>query len=152
METKIDSQRKNITQSGVALHLMVNRISLSTMPTATRKRNLLVNEVPIELAVNTDSQKLAAVLGTLIQSVLGQTTDACIRVSAKEFSNVTLVHIHDNRRLEGHRFSTYLGEAQEMARKIGGTVFVNNCRDGSTTIALSILNQEMAKPLLALAV
>jgi hypothetical protein len=152
METMITPRRKNVTQSGVALHLMVNQISVSTLATATRKRNLLVNEIPTGLAVNTDTQKLAAVLGSLIQSVMGQATDACIRISAKEFSNLTLVHIQDNRRLEGHRFNTHLGEAQEMARTIGGTVFVNNCRDGSTTIALSILNQKIAKPLLGLAV
>ena len=148
----ISPREKKHTQSTVALHLMVNQISVSTLPTATRKRNLLLNEIPVGLAVMTDTQKLAAVLGSLIHATLSQATDASVRVSAKEFTNVTLVHIRDNRRLEGHRFNTQLCEAQEMARKIGGTVFVNNCRDGSTTIALSILNQKIAKPLLALAV
>ena len=66
METMITPRRKIVTQSGVALHLMVNQISVSTLATATRKRNLLVNEIPTGLAVNTDTQKLAAVLGSLI--------------------------------------------------------------------------------------
>lgn len=136
---------KTFVDTEVELHLLINQLTLSTMASAIRRRNYLLNEVPPDLSVNTDSQKLASILSTLLYSVMGQAQDTCIRISAKEFSNITLVHIKDNKRHTGNGLSSHLVKAQEMAESIGGTVFVNTYRDGSTTIALSILNNVSRK-------
>jgi hypothetical protein len=134
------TQKDVAVESEIGLHLMVNQLTVSNMPNATKRRNQLLNEVPPELSINTDSHKLAAILHTLIFTVLGQSQDNCIRISAKAYDNVTIIHIEDNKKLAGSIFSGHVGRAQQMAESIGGTVLLNEYREGRTRIAVSILN------------
>jgi hypothetical protein len=129
------------TQSQVALHLMINQISVGTMPTAMRKRSILVNDIPLGLKVNADAHKLAAVIGTLLHTVICHTNDSYIRISAKRFHNVTLLHIKENSRLNSPAFASRLCEIQTMAEAIGGSVGVTSYRNEVTTIALSMVDR-----------
>ena len=140
MTTEFSGTNVPSEQSQVALHLMINQLSVSTMPSATRRGSYIMNEIPSEIYVRADSQKLATVLGTLLNTVISQSSDSCIRVSAKPFGDVMLVHIRDHHNLSGRRFNVCLGQAQKMAEIIGGTVTVNEYREAETTIALSFMN------------
>lgn len=129
------------TQSQVALHLMINQLSVSTLPTALRHRSIIVNDIPVGLKVNTDAHKLAAVLGSLLHTVIAHTNDSYIRFSAKQYHNVTLVHIKENSRLNSPAFASRLCEIQTMAEAIGGSVGVTSYRNEVTTIALSVVDR-----------
>jgi signal transduction histidine kinase len=129
----------NALAQEVGLHLMINQLSASTMPIATRKSSFIVNDIPAELSVKADPQKLAAVLGTLLHTMISQSNNSCIRISAKTYGNVMLVHIRNDRHHSGQAFASSLEEAQQIAQKLGGTVTVNNYRDGATTITFSFL-------------
>ena len=131
-------------QSRTNLHCMINQLTVSTMPSATRHRSTLVNEIPVELQVNTDQHKLAAVLGSLLDTVIGHTNDSCIRISAKKYGDVMLVHIKENTHLNGHAFSSRLEQSQKLAEKIRGNVTVTSFRNDITTIALSFINLPVA--------
>lgn len=144
MITKVSRSNTPSVQSQVALHLMINQLSVSTMSSATRRRSFIMNDIPSGMYVTTDAQKLAAVLGTLLHSIISQTSDSCIRVSAKTYGDVMLVHIKDQHNLNGRNFSICLARAQRMAETIGGTVTVNNFRNDATTIALSFVNKKAA--------
>jgi hypothetical protein len=128
-------------QSQVALHLMVTRLSVNSMPAAMRCRSIIVNDIPEGLRINTDEQKLAAVLGSLLHTVISHANDSYIRISAKQYHNVTLLHIKENSRLNSPSFAQRLCEVQEIAEKIGGSVSVTSYRNEITTIALSVVNQ-----------
>lgn len=133
-----------IPQSNTNLHGMINLLSVSNMPSAIRRRSILVNEIPSELLVNADEQKLAAVLGMLLHTVIDHTNDSCIRISAKVYGNVTLVHIKENIHPYGRAFNCKIEEAQKLAEKIGGNVTVTSYRNDVTTIALSFMNLSAA--------
>lgn len=144
METLHKSSTPKTSQGQVALHLMINQLSVSTLPSAIRHRNILINDIPSELYVNADQHKLAAVLGSLLHTVIGHSNDSYIRISAKKYGNVMLVHFKENNHLNGHAFTASLNHAQKLAESIGGNVTVTSYRNDITTIALSFVNLPVA--------
>jgi hypothetical protein len=131
-------------QTQVALHLMINQLSVSSLPSAMRRQSVVVNDIPSALYVNTDAHKLAAVLGSLLNTVIGHSSNSYIRISAKTYGNVALLHIKDNCRLNSPAFACSLVKIQELAERIGGSVGVTSYRNGITTIAFSFINHPIA--------
>jgi hypothetical protein len=137
------------TQSQVALHLMINQLSVSTLPTAMRRQSIIVNDIPQSMYVNTDAHKLAAVLGTLLNTVITHTSNTYIHISAKNYGDVMLLHIKENSRLNSPSFAGKLAEIQEMAEHIGGNVSVTSYRNEITTVAFSFVNTPVMQAIAA---
>src|SRR4051812_37688538 len=114
------------TQSRVALHLMVSRISASSLPSAIRKNSFIINDVPAEMQANTNEHMLATVFGTLLNAVITHTENVCIRISAKLYGRVVLLHLKEDNKLSSAAFANNLKQVQQLAEKIGGTVSVSN--------------------------
>jgi signal transduction histidine kinase len=131
---------KHSTQSQVALHLMVDRLTVKTLPIAVRKGNILINEIAREIYVKTDAGELSIVLGNLLETIVQHTCDSRIRISAKTYGNVMLLHIKEDSRLNSPAFASSLVDVQRLADKIGGCVSVTSYRNMVTTVALSFLN------------
>jgi hypothetical protein len=140
MQNSYAQASKASTQSQVALHLMINQLSVSTLPTAIRRENVVVNDIPAAMYVHTDAHKLAAVIGGLLNTVIGHSSNSYIRVSAKSYGHVMLVHIKDNGRLNSPGFAGSLADIQKLAERIGGSVSVTSYRNDVTTVALSFVN------------
>ena len=128
-----------ITQSQLALHLMVSELSVKTNPTIISEKTI-VNDVPAGLQINTDQHKLAAVIDSLMNKVIGHTTSSSLRVSAKNYGNVTLLYIKDKSRLNSPAFANSLVEVEKLAEELRGSVSVTSYRNDVTTVALSFMN------------
>jgi K+-sensing histidine kinase KdpD len=124
----------------VALSLMVSRISASSTPNASRRNSFIVNDIPKELEVNTDEHMLASVFGSLLNTIVTNTKDCCIRVSAKLYGKVVLVHLKESHRAISNAFNGSLRQVQQLAEKIGGTISINSDRDKATTILFTFVN------------
>lgn len=127
----------------VRLHLLVNQLSISTMPEAIRKKSHVINEIPGELMIHTDASRLAAVLGQLLITMISHSHDSSIRISAKKYGKVILLHLKENSRLNSPAFATSLVEIQHLADRIGGNVSVTSYRNEVTTVALSFIDQHL---------
>ena len=127
-------------QNQVALYLMISRISASSLPTATRKNSFIINDVPIDIQANTDEHMLATVFGSLLNTLITHTENSCIRISAKLYGKVVVLHLKESHRLNAASFSGNLRQIQQLAEKIGGTVSISNNEGEATTIVLSFLN------------
>lgn len=128
------------TQSRVALHLMVSRITAGSLPSATRKNSFIINDVPADIQATTDENMLATVFGSLLNTVISYTENCCIRVSAKNYGRVVLLHLKESYRLNNQAFGGNLRQIQQLAEKIGGTVSISNDKSEATTIVLSFVN------------
>ena len=144
MHREVMKGKKISTLSQIGLHLLVNQLSISTLPEATRKKSCVINEIPGELMIHTDSSKLAAVLGQLIITMISHSHEASIRISAKKYGNVVLLHLKENCRLNSPAFATSLVAIQHLADRIGGNVSVTSYRNEVTTVALSFINRPVA--------
>lgn len=132
--------KSKFTQNHVALHLMVNRISASSLPSATRKNSFIINDVPADLQTSTDENMLATIFGSLLNTVITHTENCCIRISAKVYGKVVLLHLKETHRLNSPAFAGNIRQLQQLAEKIGGTVSVSNNRNEATTIVFSFIN------------
>jgi hypothetical protein len=132
--------KNEFTQNHVALHLMVSRILASSLPSATRKNSFIINDVPGDLEANTDENMLATIFGSLLNTVITHTENCCIRISAKVYGKVVLLHLKETHRLNTPAFAFNLRQVQQLAEKIGGTVSISNNRNEPTTIVFSFIN------------
>ena len=132
--------KNQFTQSHLPLHLIVSRISNGSLSSATRKNSFIINDVPNDLEVNTDEHMLATVFGSLLNTVINNTENCCIRISAKLYGRVVLLHLKESHRLNSPAFAGNLRQVQQLAEKIGGTVSISNDRNEVTTIVFSFVN------------
>lgn len=124
----------------VNLHALVQQLSDNSCDTSQR----LINDIPDQFTVATDVRKLSLVLQELLQQVAGRCPDADIRISAKAYHGVVLLHIKEKARLNTPEFACELVKIQEIAEKMGGTLSITSYRNGTTTITFSFINRRYA--------
>ena len=123
-----------------SLHHLVDRLSMSLEPTARRNKNLILNNIPEDICSEIHVSMVASVLSRLMNIVILHTEDSRIRISAKTFGNVVLIHVKDDGCLNYDSISHKLAEIQSQAEKIGGFVGFTSYRNKLTTIAFSFMN------------
>jgi len=132
--------KKEITQTQLALQTMVNRISISSLPAATRKHSFIINDVPSDIQVSSDEQMLATVFGSLLNTVISHTENCCIRISARLYGEIVLINLKETHQANSRAFAGSLRQIQQLAEKIGGTVSVSSDRTRETSIIFSFAN------------
>lgn len=128
----------------MSLHHLVNRLTESLEPTARRNKSLIINNVPENICSELCISTVASVLSRLMNIVIMHTENSCVRVSAKTFGNVVLVHVKDDGCVNYDSISHNLAEIQSQAEKIGGFVGFTSYRNKLTTIAFSFMNAKEA--------
>lgn len=130
-------------QNNYDLCHVANRLVKSFLPQATRNKSFFVNEIPENLFIGNNPQLVASVLSGLISFVVSHTKDSCIRLSAKVYNQVILMHVKDCSS-SCHTVENELRQLQPIAEKIGGIVSVTSHRMNVTTFAFSFPNLPIA--------
>lgn len=116
----------------------------SVASAAIENDSFFVNEIPDDMDIDTDPQLVASVLGGMLSTVAQHAKGSCIRVSAKIYHNVILVHVKDCNSSQNYDIYHSLQELKPLAEKIGGVVDVNSLRLKVTTVVFSFPNLPMA--------
>jgi hypothetical protein len=127
--------------TSASLHHLVENITSSHSPAAQKNRSFFINDVPEGIEVTPDEDLLASVLSGLMNIVINHTQNSCIRITAKSYGNVVLLHVKDDGCVNYDSISQNLSRMQSMAEKLGGYVGFTSYRNKLTTIAFSFLNQ-----------
>ncbi len=125
------------------LHQLIGLIAGNSMPTAVKRNSFIVNEVPREFQIGADESTLAIVLDSLLSTVASNSKHSCIRIKAKEYEDILFVSVRDNS-LYSYTLDTDLAMIQALAKKINGTITVENVKEKFTTIILSFPNFPVA--------
>jgi hypothetical protein len=122
------------------LRQMATNLIGSVLPAATRNDNFFVNDIPDDLGIDADNQLVASILGGMLSTVAQHAKSSCIRLSAKIYHDVILVHVKDCN--SSHNYDVYSGlqGLMPLAEKIGGFVGVSSHRQKVTTVAFSFPN------------
>jgi len=134
------SMKHELIQSPIVLQETVSRILSGCIPSATRKNSFIINDVPSDMHVSTDEHMLASVFGAILNAVITHTENTCIRISAKFYGKVVLLHLKETHRLNSSSFVANLRQIQQLAEKIGGTVSISSHEGEATTIVFSFQN------------
>lgn len=123
-----------------SLHHLVECLSDGLEPAARRNKSFIINNVPEEICSDLNVNMVASVLSRLMNVVILHTENSCIRICAKTYGNVVLVHVKGEGCLNYDSISHNLTEIQAQAEKIGGFVGFTSYRNKLTTIAFSFMN------------
>ena len=132
----------NESKPYATLRQLVDQLSLSLLPQTVQQKSLIVNDVQQEMFVNTDKNILASVLSSLLNITILHSQNNCIRVSAKLFGNITLVHVKNNDSSLDGAIAHRLKQIQPLAEKLGGCVAVTHNKIKGTTVAFTFNNNQ----------
>ena len=122
------------------LHHLVNHITSNLVPDTVRNKCLIINDVPEGIQVNNNEELLSSILSNLIGLVITNAENSHIRITAKLFGNVVLLHVKDDGSLNYDLISSKLTTMQTLAARLGGYVGFTSFRNKLTTIAFSFTN------------
>jgi hypothetical protein len=118
------------------LQNVVDGLIKTLMPMATRNNSQIVNEVSPQLCVNVDENAVTPVISGLLQSVINNARESCIRVTAKEmYGKMVVVSVKDSNSYNTYGVACSLQDIVPLAQKIGGNLDISNERQKITTIA-----------------
>jgi hypothetical protein len=123
-----------------SLHNVVESLISSLAPAAICHKSYIINDVPVEIRTEVNEDLLASVLGSLINAVLRNSQTNCIRITAKFYGNVVLLHIKDNGCINYSSISQNLAAIQPQVEKLNGFIGLTSYRNKLTTIAFSFVN------------
>ena len=127
-------------QDGITLQKLVSRLVAGIVPTATRHKSFMVNEVPEGLNLVANTAIVASVLADLFATMATHADNSCIRISAKACGSLVVVQLTDNRNPGPYTMASNLGGVLHMAEKIGGYIGISSQRETETTVVFSFPN------------
>jgi hypothetical protein len=126
--------------SKLNLHELTDRLLQSFLPVAVRHRNLLVNDVPADIYIDTDRELAASVVSGLLSAIVGHVENGCIRLSAKIFDTMILFSVTDKSGYNNCGIIEGLQNVQPMADKIGAVLKIADNQENAAVIAFSFSN------------
>ena len=125
----------------LSLQHIVQSLVLNYQNVAVTQNSFFVNEVPPTLCISADKGLVTTLLGNLFSLVANYCKDTCIKISAKAYHDVIVMHIKDTSTFNNYVLTSHLQNLQIGADKIGGFVEITSQRKKETTIAFSFINQ-----------
>ncbi|RYY55405.1 MAG: HAMP domain-containing histidine kinase [Chitinophagaceae bacterium] len=136
--------RDNPITTHVALHLLLNQLSIAVLPAASQRNNTLVNEINPCLLVRTNAARLGKVVRQLLDTINRNCENSQIFLSAKIFGDVLLFQVRQKSPVDNINFTEFLAPLRQMAEGFYDNVSVSTQRSNVTTLAFSYQNQSIA--------
>ena len=124
----------------VSLHQLLGNLLSGFQQSALRHKSFFINEVPEDILISADKNIVASVLGNLLRIISRNAVNSCIRVSAKAYHNIVLMHVRDNNSGNNNALNSSLSQVQPLVGKIGGFIDISSKKQTATTIAFSFSN------------
>jgi C4-dicarboxylate-specific signal transduction histidine kinase len=126
--------------AGISLYAMVDLLVRNARAT-TSPNNVMMNEVPEGLVVEANEEKLAAVMHSLLSSVLDNARNGEIHITAEKFRDIVILEIQDRNNYNGYALGCRLKTVEPEARRMGGDISVTGQQQLVATISFSFPNQ-----------
>ncbi|MBL7740477.1 MAG: HAMP domain-containing histidine kinase [Chitinophagaceae bacterium] len=141
---KTEYQLSVILESGYKKnlsHLLDVLVSKLEIP-AIQNRSLVINDIPDNIEVDTDEYLLSAILSGIMTRVITHTENGSIRITAKNYNSVILIHIKNDGILQYESIVHHMPVLQAQAEKLGGFIGFTSFRNQISTIAFSFTNKK----------
>ncbi len=97
------------------------------------QRTDFINRIPEDLVIETQNPLLKVILQYLLNAIISCTRNGSINLQAKNYTNVTLVHLKCSG-INSDAMQSHLARLQPVAEKMKGSVSITSMIDGITTI------------------
>jgi hypothetical protein len=130
-------------QSG-HLNRIVAAILEDITPEAVLRNSFFINEIPGTIVLSANESALSEMLRNLLNTVVTNTENSCIRVTAGAYGGIAFLTIKDSGNFNNYNVNCQLKELQPLARKIGGCISFVRQRVIAPSIAFSFPNNSKA--------
>jgi UTP-glucose-1-phosphate uridylyltransferase len=125
-----------------SLQEIIRRLLTNYQLIAAKHQSFFINNVPPDIKVIADKNDVTALLGSMLYMVARLCKDSCIKITAKAYHDVILLHIQDSNTVNGYTILSELAPLQALMSKIGGFVELTSQRKKVSTIAFSFINRK----------
>jgi len=133
-----------VNQDFITLSELASNLTTGFLPLARTNKSVIVNDIPEDLFIDTDIELVASIFAGLLAAVVKNAKESYIRLSAKVYGNVVLLHIKDLNNFNYSPVENKVQQLQPLAEKIGGSVSVTSQRNNVATFAFSFPNLPLA--------
>ena len=133
-----------VNQDFITLSELASNLTSGFLPLARTNKSVIVNDIPEDLFIDTDIEFVASIFAGLLAAVVKNAKESYIRLSAKVYGNVILLHIKDLNNFNYSPVENKVQQLQPLAEKIGGSVSVTSQRNNVATFAFSLPNLPLA--------
>jgi len=128
----------------IPLHRFVDELLTGLIPLAVSRRSLIINQIDRNIELGSDENMLAYVLWNLLNRVVSSTQNECIQIESVCEGDHTMIRVRNAGvyfyRTVCHGFR----QVQHAAEKIGGSISIDYTTQTTTTVALTIQNDQRA--------
>jgi hypothetical protein len=121
------------------LHSLVNDLINESAPLAVNNRNYIVNNIPADLCIETNSTMVSDVLNKIFYIVILHTQNSVILVSARVYGITVLVLVKSKGSVD-LALPGEIGHACKKAQNTGGIIEMIQCESEQSSIAYCFLN------------
>ena len=116
------------------IHEVADNLVKSFLPEAVSNQNFFINDIPEHLQFQKDSQVVASVLGGLLSAIATYAKNSCIRLTAKLYGNVILIHVKNSNSFNCNVIQGRLQQLQLLAGKAKGSVGFTSHQNSITSV------------------
>jgi hypothetical protein len=122
-----------------SLYVVVNDLIRESAPLAVHNRNYIVNNIPADLCIEANGFIVSAVLNKLFNTVVRNTQNSVILISAKVYGTTVLVQVKSKGSISPG-LPEEMGHACLKAQKTGGIIEMVRCESEHASVAYCFLN------------
>ena len=122
------------------LREFINDLLKSYQPVAAAQGSTFINEIPADLPVLANKEILASLMNSLLYIIARCSRDTRIKINAKSFHDVMVLHIKDSSTNDGYRVLSEFEHLRIFAQQVAGSLEITSQRNQETTIAFSFIN------------
>lgn len=133
-----------VFDTAISLQQLVSNLVNSSLPAAKHKNTHLVNEVEQGVALGTRINKAISIISDLLTTVVANSCNGEIHISAKRFRDVVIVEIQERNNYNGYALAYSIGSIEPDAALVGGHISIRGPQQKITTISFSFPDNPMA--------
>lgn len=119
------------------LKTLIDQILYSLLSGSVKRRNLVINDVPLGLPMATDENFMARILGNLLSDIVSHTENDCIRISASKNGMLAVISMKNKTITYDKSFVLCMQTLQLIAQEMGGIIKIDKNEDHGTIMAVS---------------
>jgi hypothetical protein len=142
MRQPLQTTFANASIPGTSLQSLINHLLRHSLNDILRRSDSSVmNEIPAELYLAVDENKVSPVIRELLAIVLTNACKGRIHIRAERFRDIIILEIQDQSNHNGYALDYSIRAMEPMARMIGGHISIKGKQQLETSVSFSFLNQ-----------
>lgn len=137
MNDQLNAGSAGFFETTISLKQLVSNLVCNSLPAALHHKSNVVNEVEQGVLLGAGKQKVKAILQDLLTTVISNSCNGEIHISADRFRDVVTLEIQERNNNNGYALAYSIGSIEPDAAAVGGHISMKGCQQKVATIFFS---------------